>query len=230
MRRLRSFRVVAAGGLMLAILAAAEMSQAVAEGFLTGEENHMTDLVNDHRSEHALGSLQPDPALQMVARRQAQRMSAAGYIYHNPNLGNEAGSAVPSWLRVGENVGVGPSVVAVEDAFLASPPHHANLDKTYDLIGLGAVAARKGSLFFAQNFAQSRAVAPTPLPPSAPGPAPAPQDGPSPGRPARPPGERGPEIIRPTPDSSGQPGSGVGMARTVLSMLGQAADKATFWN
>jgi hypothetical protein len=161
--KFRSFKVVASGGMMLAILVGAELSQAVAEGFLVAEENEMTGLVNRHRSLHGSRPLQQDAALQMVARRQAQRMAAAGYIYHTPDLAAEAGSAVPNWVRIGENVGIGPSVVSVQDAFLASPPHHDNIDKPYNLIGLGAVAGNGGALFFTQNFAQT-STAPPPAP------------------------------------------------------------------
>jgi hypothetical protein len=161
--KFRSFKVVASGGMMLAILVGAELSQAVAEGFLVAEENEMTGLVNRHRSLHGSRPLQQDAALQMVARRQAQRMAAAGYIYHTPDLAAEAGRAVPNWVRIGENVGIGPSVVSVQDAFLASPPHHDNIDKPYNLIGLGAVAGNGGALFFTQNFAQT-STAPPPAP------------------------------------------------------------------
>ena len=217
----------------------------------------MTGLVNAHRAAaHGAPSMWQDPALQMVARRQAQRMSAAGFIYHNPNLGAEAGGAVPNWVRVGENVGVGPSVVSVQDAFLGSPAHHANIDKSYNLIGLGAVASSNGSLYFTQNFAQNGGVAPPPPPPPAaapPGPG-----GPAPGvrttcrrrgrrticrqvrssrapRARRPRGGRssrvrGIELVQPTPDAPGGTQSRVSFTRTVFGTLGKAADKITFWD
>lgn len=155
MRRLRSLKVVMLSALAVAILLTGEVSQAVAEGFLVAEENQMTELVNRHRAEHGLGGLDHNPALQIVARRQASRMVAAGYIYHNPDLTKEAEEAVPQWLRVGENVGVGPSVGEVEDAFLASPLHHANIDQSeYNVIGLGAAPGPAGALYFTQNYAR----------------------------------------------------------------------------
>ncbi|HSH60503.1 MAG TPA: CAP domain-containing protein [Acidimicrobiales bacterium] len=256
MKRLRSFKVVAGGSLMLAILVAAEVSQAVAEGFLVAEENRMTALVNEHRAAaHGAPAMWQDPALQMVARRQAQRMSAAGFIYHNPNLGAEAGGAVPNWIRVGENVGVGPSVVSVQDAFLASPAHHANIDKSYNLVGLGAVASSNGALYFTQNFAQNGGVAPPPPPPP---PAAAAQRGPGAPAPAvrtrcsrrgrrticrqvrssrarraprrRSSRVRGIELVQPTPDAPGENQSRVSFTRTVFGTLGKAADKVTFWD
>ena len=247
MRRLRSLRVVAMAGLMLAVLAGAEISQAVAEGFLIAEENHMTALVNEHRAAHGQPGLRQDPALQMVARRQAQRMTAAGYIHHNPNLGAEAGSVVPNWLRIGENVGIGPSVVRVQDAFLASPTHHANIDKPYNLIGLGAVPGPNGSLYFTQNFAQTGGGAPPPPPPRAlpPRPAPppplrvsrrappsrrraAPRRRASPRR-ARRTRVRGIEVFQPTPDAPNQRESGVSFAGTVFGMLKRAGGNLRFW-
>lgn len=155
MRRLRSLKVVVLSGLAVALLITGELSQAVAEGFLVAEENQMADLVNRHRADHGLGGLDHNHALQIVARRQASRMVAAGYIYHNPDLTKEAEEAVPQWLRVGENVGVGPSVIEVEDAFLASPLHHANIDQPeYNVIGLGAAPGPAGALYFTQNYAR----------------------------------------------------------------------------
>ncbi len=234
-------------GLMLVVLAGAEISQAIAEGFLVAEENHMAALVNEHRTAHGQPGLRQDAALQMVARRQAQRMSAAGYIEHNPNLGAEAGSAVPDWLRVGENVGVGPSVVRVQDAFLASPAHHANIDKPYTLVGLGAMAGGDGSLYFTQNFAQT-ADGPPPSPPRplAAGPAPppplrvtpgtvparrraAPRRRPRPQR-ARRTRVRGVEVLQSTGDAPDQRQSGVSFTGTVFAMLKRAGGNLRFWS
>lgn len=155
MKRLRALKVLSGAGLMAAIVIGAEVSQAVAEGFMVAEENQMTDQMNAHRAQHGLAPLAQDPALQMVARRQAQRMVAAGYIYHNPDLARESAEAVPDWLRLGENVGVGGDVTSVSNAFLASPPHHANVDNQYTIIGLGAMPSG-GSLYFTQNFAARR--------------------------------------------------------------------------
>jgi uncharacterized protein YkwD len=166
-RRLRSLRLVALSSALIAVLFVAEAAAAVAEGYLVDQENAMVSLVNQHRSADGLNTLRTDSALQTVARRQADRMAAAGYIYHNPNLAAEAGAAVPSWLRIGENVGVGPSTDAVEDAFLASPHHRENIEGDYTMIGLGAVGGSGGVLYFTQNFAKSGAAAPAPSSPAA---------------------------------------------------------------
>jgi uncharacterized protein YkwD len=166
-RRLRSLRLVALSSAIIAVLFVAEAAAAVAEGYLVDQENAMVSLVNQHRSAEGLNTLRSDAALQTVARRQADRMAAAGYIYHNPNLAAEAGAAVPSWLRIGENVGVGPSTDAVESAFLASQHHRENIEGDYTMIGLGAVGGSGGVLYFTQNFAKSGAAAPAPSSPAA---------------------------------------------------------------
>jgi len=226
---------------MLAVLAGGEISQAVAEGFLVKEENHMSSLVNEHRTAHGKPGMRQDPALQMVARRQAQRMSAAGYIQHNPNLGAEAGGAVPNWLRIGENVGVGSSVVRVQDAFLGSATHHSNIDASYNLIGLGVVPGDSGSLYVTQNFAQVDGGPPTLVPqalPATPAP-PAPLRG---NAPSQQPASRG-QAARRAPLSrvlsieSPRPGagaaqhrqSGVSFVNTVVGMLKRAGGKLRFW-
>lgn len=227
MKRLRSLKVMASAVLMISILIAAEASQAVGEGFLIGEENQMTNAVNSHRRSHDVDVVRPDPALQMVARRQAQRMASAGYIYHNPDFDQEAAGAVPSWLRIGENVGVGPSVPSVHAAFLASPSHHANVDRPYDLIGLGAVPDSNGRLFFTQSFAQTRgSTAEVPSSPSAPPP-------PPPGAASQ--GDRdravgGTELVHPGGGAEGGARSDVSLPGVIIAMLGRALDKATFWN
>src|SRR4051794_23689510 len=158
MIRLRALKLVALSAAVIAVLMVAEAAQAIAEGYLVDQENEMVGLVNQHRAGMGLQNLKTDAALQTVARRQASRMIAAGYIYHNPDLADEAGAAVPTWLKIGENVGVGPDVPSVENAFLASPHHRENIeDDGYNVIGLGAETGSNGAMYFTQNFANAGA-------------------------------------------------------------------------
>jgi hypothetical protein len=158
LRQLRSLKVLAFVILAGLVVLAAEASQAVAESFLADEEAQMASLVNQHRASQGLQALATNEALRMIARRQTQRMVVAGYIYHNPDLGSEANAAVPNWLLLGENVGVGPSVELVEDAFLNSPRHRENIETgRFNNLGVGAMAGQDGALYFTQNFADLRA-------------------------------------------------------------------------
>jgi hypothetical protein len=156
-RYLRSLKVLAFVVLAGAVVFAAEASQAVAESFLADDEAQMAALVNQHRAGVGLSSLVHNDALRTIARRQAQRMVVAGYIYHNPDLRSEANAAVPSWLLLGENVGVGPSVEMVEEAFLNSAKHRENIETArFNNVGVGAMASQDGGLYFTQNFADLR--------------------------------------------------------------------------
>lgn len=154
-KRLRWLKVVSFVGIAMGLLLAGELTQAIAESFLVKDEDAMTRLVNQHRRDHDENSLPTSPALRMVARRQAQRMVAAGFIYHNPDLQEEAENALPGWLALGENVGVGPEMRDVFEAFLDSAPHHRNIDyDDYNIVAIGAMAGDDGALFFTQNFAR----------------------------------------------------------------------------
>jgi len=152
--RLRWLKVVSFMAIAFGVLIVGELGQAIAESFLAHEEQQMTDLLNEHRVRHDRKRLPTSPALRMLARRQAQRMVAAGFIYHNPDLEQEAEEAVPGWLTIGENVGVGPSPSSVFEAFLDSEPHHFNIDlRDYNILAIGAMAGDNGRMFFTQNFA-----------------------------------------------------------------------------
>lgn len=154
-KRFGVLKITAFLSVTLGILLFGELTQAMAESWLQNEEKAMTSHVNAHRHGHGLRPLSMNAGLQMIARRQAQRMVMAGKIKHNPNLMQEADEAIPDWLLLGENVGVGPSEEEVEDAFLDSPAHHSNIDeKDYNIVGVGGMAAEDGEMYFTQNFAQ----------------------------------------------------------------------------
>lgn len=153
--RLRTLKLMAFVALAFSLVVVAESSQAIAESFLAGEEDTMTAQVNKERAGHERPSLAKNSALRWIARRQAQRMVMAGYIYHSTSLEREADKAIPGWLSLGENVGMGPDGAAVFAAFLGSRAHHRNIDlREYTIIGLGAMADGEGTMYFTQNFAR----------------------------------------------------------------------------
>jgi uncharacterized protein YkwD len=54
---------------------------------------------------------------------------------------------------IGENVGQGPSVDAVNAAFLQSPKHRANLlDPRWNWVGTGVARSSNGTVFVVQVF------------------------------------------------------------------------------
>ena len=168
MRRLRGVFVVAA---VLAVLSGARSADALT--FLRADELLSRTLVNASRATNGAGPLAESPELDVMARAQAARMAARGEIYHNPNLGSDATASGLHWLRVGENVGVGPDIPTIHAAFLASPHHRDNLlFPGYTLMGMGVAPGTgnmSGMMFVAHVFAQvSAAPRPTTAPVVAP--------------------------------------------------------------
>ncbi|MDQ1585201.1 MAG: hypothetical protein QOJ90_2152 [Actinomycetota bacterium] len=114
----------------------------------TTTEASVTALLNGARSAHGVPRLTVRSDLIAVARAQANRMASQNRLYHNPNLVRD----VRNFRWVGENVGYGPSVALVHNAFMNSPAHKANiLDRDYTEVGVGAVT-RNGRVWIAQVF------------------------------------------------------------------------------
>lgn len=155
--------IVVAVALALGLLGATEAVGA--EASVGGAEARVIELMNAHRAAHGLGALTADAGLQAVARRHAERMAGSGALAHNTRLEVEAGPAVPTWSRLGENVASGGDADAVVAGILGSGSHHANVDGPYDLVGIGGALGPDGTLFITQVFALS-----TPPGPSAGGP------------------------------------------------------------
>jgi uncharacterized protein YkwD len=106
------------------------------------DEARFVDLVNAARAKGGLPALAVDDELTMLAREWAQHMADGGcgddkkICHANPI---SAGVTAP-WLKLGENVGVGPSVDPVMQAFINSPGHYANImDPAFTRIGVGVV-------------------------------------------------------------------------------------------
>ena len=125
-------------------------------------ENEFVWRINFLRTERGLAPVTVDPELTAVARRWASSMAVAGEISHRPDL--TVVGTDPRWVTVGENVGVGGSVVALHDAFVASPKHLENLvDPDWQYIGIGVVFVGN-TIYVAENFmevAQGNTLAPS---------------------------------------------------------------------
>ena len=123
-------------GIVAAVVSLSLMAGAASADAASSEGDFVARL-NDLRSAQGLGTLSVDPALTDMARAWSSRMAAADAISHNPNLASEA---PPSWMKLGENVGVGPTVGSLHDAFVASPHHYTNMiDPAFTKVGIGVV-------------------------------------------------------------------------------------------
>lgn len=100
-------------------------------------ENAFVTMINEHRAANGLAPLSVDPLLVTGARSWSTQMKAAGRISHDPNL---SASYTGNWSAIGENVGSGPASRTLNNAFIASPGHNANLLRPdYVALGIGVV-------------------------------------------------------------------------------------------
>lgn len=139
-------------------------------------EQQFFSLTNSSRGQEGLSPMGPSGGWQEQARNQADEMAASNSIFHNANLGAEAGS-LGCWTRIGENVGRGPSVEAIHNAFMNSPTHRNNLMGDYDALGVGVKISADGTVYVTQRFLKSCG-GPAPAP-AAPAPAAPPAQAPA---------------------------------------------------
>jgi hypothetical protein len=105
--------------------------------------------INALRASKGLGSLTVDPELTSIARDWAQKMANDGDISHNPILKD---LVTLNWSKLGENVGMGPALDSLFQAFVDSPHHYENLvDPSFTYIGVGVVW-KGGTMFTAHEF------------------------------------------------------------------------------
>jgi hypothetical protein len=135
----------------------------------SADEARFVTLVNQARAQAGLAPLEVDGELTSLARDWAAQMAAAGAISHAKPI---SAGVTQDWQKMGENVGKGPAVDPIMDAFIASPGHYANLmDPAFTKIGVGVVWA-DGVLYTTHRFMQLRGdgapPAPAPTPTAAP--------------------------------------------------------------
>ena len=160
-RRATARRTATAGATAVAaLIGAAALTPGVAAASDSPEAAYLS-AINDERQAHGLPRLVARHALNVVADAWAAHMAATGTLAHNPQL---AGS-VSNWQSLGENVGVGPDIHALDVAFWNSPEHRANiLDPSYKDVGVGAVQSQ-GTIWITIDFRDP--MNPEPLPTSA---------------------------------------------------------------
>lgn len=143
-------RRLVVGSLVFALagLGVAGLPSTAAAG--SGSESKFVSLINQERKERGIKILVVKGDLTAIARKHSARMAADGTIYHNSNLGKE----VPgNWWAAGENVGMGPSVDSLHQAFMDSPGHRANIiDRDYNQIGVGVVV-KDETIYVTEVFA-----------------------------------------------------------------------------
>jgi uncharacterized protein YkwD len=123
-------------------------------------------LVNAHRSSIGLGALAVSPALTASATWKARHMAEYGYMGHDDpappvaRLWSQRIAACGFSGSAGENLAVGfPTAAAAVQAWLADPPHKANLEGAWNLTGVGVAVGANGMVFWAQDFGRGSVAA-----------------------------------------------------------------------
>ena len=179
--------------------------------------------INNLRASKGLGALAIDGQLTSIARNWTAHMASAGAISHNPNLATQV---TENWQKLGENVGEGPDVDTLFQAFVNSPHHYANLvDPAFSLVGIGVVVAPDGTMYTTHDFEQP-ASSPAPPPPPQPQPAPQPQPQPSPS-PSRSRTVPPAAPVSPAPTAAPTPGTSTPTTAPAISGASSAAGSST---
>jgi Cysteine-rich secretory protein family len=113
-------------------------SAAVASPAFASPAGDLGAATNASRASTGLPALAVNASLTAVAQAWANQLAAANVLSHNPALRGQ----VSDWSVLGENVGMAGDIPTVQAAFMASPPHRANiLDPRYTQMGVGSATS-----------------------------------------------------------------------------------------
>jgi hypothetical protein len=130
---------------------AAAVTPASALASTYGYEAQFVADMNAARQANGLAPYSVASDLTSVARNHSAQMASSQTLYHNPSLTSQ----VQNWQAVGENVGEGPTVSDIHNAFMQSPEHRANiLDHDFTQVGVGVSVDKNGIIWVTEDFRQ----------------------------------------------------------------------------
>ncbi|MFQ5553972.1 MAG: CAP domain-containing protein [Acidimicrobiia bacterium] len=121
---------------------------ATAPALAASGESSFLSRMNAERTARGLAPVEMYWDLVDDARAHSQRMAAQGSLHHNPSLGGVTGG----WMALGENVGVGPEVATVHEAFMDSAGHRRNVLGDFNYVGVGVVVENADKLWVTVVF------------------------------------------------------------------------------
>jgi len=147
-------------------------SAAFAGSAIASPAGDLATATNTARVSAGLPALTENAQLDAVAQAWANNLAAAGVLSHNPAIRTQ----VANWTVLGENVGLAGDVPTVQNAFMHSPEHKANiLDPRYTQMGVGSATSIYPScgcpvLWVVVDFRRPVTVTTPPVAPKAPAP------------------------------------------------------------
>lgn len=166
----RTGRAAAAAVVSIALFASLAVPSAAASP--ASDESLLLTLTNTVRAGVGVPALSLDGSLSSIARQWAAYMGSQNNISHNPNLKAQIEAAgFSDWRKTGENVGMGPTVQAIQNALVNSAGHYRNMvDGDFQKVGIGIVYANN-SVWVVVDFLMTDSGG-GPIPAPAPAPAP----------------------------------------------------------
>ncbi len=131
-------------------------------GSISVSEQYLFSAANAERAQRHLSALRWDDALYRAADQHAREMAARRSIAHQypgeAELSARGRAAGARFSKIAENVAESPDAVAMQDAWMHSPGHRANLlDPEVDSVGI-RVLRRDGELYAVEDFDRSVAI------------------------------------------------------------------------
>ncbi|WP_419806499.1 CAP domain-containing protein [Terriglobus sp.] len=129
------------------------------ERMATIAEQYLLRSINAERFSRSLPAVHFTAELQEAAYRHAINMARANSLEHQlrgePDLLHRGISAGAHFTRITENIGVGPSILAMHVALMHSPHHRENiLDDQVSAIGIAVVQVR-GEFWAVEDFSDT---------------------------------------------------------------------------
>jgi uncharacterized protein YkwD len=116
----------------------------------------MVQAVNQDRGASGLGGLAWDAQLGQLAQAHADQIAASGSLWHTDLGGLLAAPWMGAWRSLGENLaqtGPGSNAWGVEDLWMGSAPHRANiLNGGFNRIGVGVRIDGAGRIWMVALF------------------------------------------------------------------------------
>lgn len=115
-------------------------------GCLSPDQQADLDLINASRKANGKAALSAHVDAAKKAQAWSQQMARTGKLAHSGPNGTMDTTGLTGWCGLAENVGKGPSLRAIHDAFLASSGHRANILGRWNQVGTGVV--KSGSTYW----------------------------------------------------------------------------------
>jgi uncharacterized protein YkwD len=114
-------------------------------------EMELRTYINEARDKHGARELAMRSFLVRAARKHSRWMAGTSQLVHSRDLASYAGGR--DWSVLGENIGYGPSMEVLHDAFMDSPPHRRNaLNRRYEKVGVGMAVGDDGRIWVTVLF------------------------------------------------------------------------------